>query len=173
MYSIDNKHSGAGCASYFYKMKHSRRGFKAFDNHDAAFIAHYNQTKLAEHDLAPRVYSEVGRVRIGNSKRLSKWGYITEIATLTCCPGNSCDCCDREDIECGLEEEILNLCDEMENIGFYFPDNHSGNVGWVKRNGRNILVCIDTGDESVQSDDGPCFCLQCKKGKNCREYNYA
>lgn len=170
MYSIETKHSGAGCASYFYKMKNSRRGFKAFDNHDAAFIAHYNQSKLAEYDLAPRVYSEVGRVRIGNSKRLSKWGYITEIATLTCCPGNSCDCCDREDVECELDEEICNLCDEMESIGFYFPDNHSGNVGWVKRNGRNILVCIDTGDESVQSEEGPCFCLECKKGRNCREY---
>lgn len=173
MYAIEDKYRGAGCSSYFYKIKNSRRGFKAFDSKESATIAHYNQSELAKYNLAPRVYSEVGRVRIGNSKRLSKWGYITEIAQLVCCPGNSCDCCDREDHDEELWNEIINLSDEMESVGFSFPDNHAGNVGYVIRGGTKILVCIDTGDESVQSDDGPCFCLQCKKGKNCREYNYA
>jgi len=173
MYAIEKNHRGAGCASYFYRMKNSRRGFKAFDCYEAAYIAHYNQSKLADLDLAPRVYSEVGRVRIGNTKKLSKWGYITEIAELICCAGNSCYCCDREDIEDQLQNEIECLTDEMADHGFYFPDNHSGNVGYIKRRGQKILVCIDTGDESVQSDDGPCFCIQCKKGKKCREYNYA
>ena len=169
MYAIENRHRGAGCASYFYKMKNSRRGFKAFDCYDSAMIAHYNQSKLSEHDLAPRVYSEVGRVRIGNTKKLSKWGYITEIAELVCCPGNSCDCCDREDHDEELWNEIVNLSDEMADRGFYFPDNHAGNVGYIKRNGHKILVCIDTGDESVQSDDTPCFCLECKNGGCCRD----
>ena len=170
MYAIEKNHRGAGCASYFYRMKNSRRGFKAFDSKESAMIAHYNQSNLADLELAPRVYSEVGRVRIGNTKQLSKWGYITEIAQLICCAGNECSCCDRCEIEEELEDEIGNLTDEMNEHGFYFPDNHSGNVGYVTRNGRKILVCIDTGDESVQSDDGPCFCLECKKGRNCKEY---
>lgn len=169
MYAIENKHSGAGCASYFYKMKNSKRGFKAFENQEAAMIAHYNQTKLAEHDLAPRVYSEVGRVRIGKSKKLSKWGYITEVAELVCCSGNSCFCCDRWEIEQDLDDEISTLVSDIEDIGFWFGDSHPGNVGYVRRGNKDVLVCIDTGDESVSSDEGPCFCLVCKKGGNCRE----
>lgn len=169
MYAIQRKKSGSGCATNFYKMIDSKRGFKEFDSYEQAYIGHYNQSKLAEYDLAPRVYSEVGRVRIGKGKRLSSWGYITEIAELLCCAGNSCDCCDRYEIEEILEDEILALTDEMNSLGFYFPDNHPGNVGYVKRKGNRILVCIDTGDESVSSDDGPCFCLICKKGGNCRE----
>lgn len=169
MYSIERRHSGTGCASYFYKMNNSNRGFKAFDDQESAMIAHYNQTKLSEHDLAPKVYSEVGRVRVGKSKKLSKWGYITEIAELVCCSGNSCSCCDRWKIECDLSDEICTLLSDIENVGFYFGDSHPGNVGYVRRGSKDVLVCIDTGDESVGSDDGPCFCLECKKGGNCRE----
>ena len=37
-------------------------------------------------------------------------------------------------------------------LGMYFGDCHSRNVGWVKRNGRDVLVCIDTGAESFSGD---------------------
>lgn len=169
MYAIQRKRSGAGCSSEFYKLVNNDCGFKAFDNYELAQIAHYTQSKLAEHDLAPKVYSEVGRVRIGNTKKLSKWGYITEIAELVCCAGNSCSCCDREDIEDALHFQICDLVDNIEEIGFYFGDSHPGNVGYVNRDGNMVLVCIDTGDESVGIDEnGPCFCLECKKGGNCR-----
>ena len=168
MYTIA-KYKNEGCASSFYTLKNSRnRGFKEFETYEAAVVAHYNQTKLADLDLAPRVYSEVGRVRKPN-KRLSRWGYITEIATTLGCGGNDCDCCDRTALEDEWDEEISELVGEMEDHGFYFGDNHSGNVGFVRRNGLMKMVCIDTGDESVSSDDGPCFCLVCKKGGNCRE----
>ena len=176
MYAIHRKKSGSGCASEFYKLSsHKNRGFKSFDDYELAQIAHYNQKTLSQFDLAPRVYSEVGRVRIGKSKKLSRWGYITEIAELVCCPGNDCECCDRDSIENALDEEMSNLIFEIEDCGFYFGDCHPGNVGYVTRgkdiNGLPIrlLVCIDTGDESVSSDNGPCFCLECKKGGNCRE----
>lgn len=159
---------GSGCASSFYKMKNSKRGFKEFDNYEAAMIAHYNQTKLAEHDLAPRVYSQVGKIR-KNNNNLSHWGFITEMAQTIGCPGNSCSCCDRQDLEDEYDCEINDLVNAMENIGFYFGDCHIGNVGYVVRKGFIRMVCIDTGDESVSSDDGPCFCLVCKKGGNCRE----
>ena len=172
MYTIERRKSSSGCASDFYKLKGmANKGFKTFENYESAIVAHYNQTKLAEHNLAPYVHSEVGRVRIGKGKKLSKWGYVTEIAETLGCGGNTCTCgeCDHEELECEFGDAIEELTAEMEDLGFYFGDNHMGNVGYVYRDGFPVLVCIDTGDESVTSDDGPCFCLQCKKGWNCRE----
>lgn len=164
-YVID-KYCGEGCTTKFYKLKGSKRGFKCFEYYDGAVIAHYNQKKLAELGFAPKVYSEIGKIRRG--KKLTDWGYITEIAKTIVCPGNECDCCDREGLEDIYSSEIDELVMSMEDHGFYFGDCHIGNVGFVKRNGQNVLVCIDTGDESVNGDDSPCFCLECKKGNNCR-----
>lgn len=170
MYTIQRRNSGSGCASEFYKLtSHKNRGFKAFETYENALIAHYNQTQLSKYDLAPKVYSEVGRVRVGKSKKLSKWGYITEVAELVCCSGNSCYCCDRDEIEEEIFSEIETLLSDIEDVGFYFGDSHPGNVGYVNRNGKPVLVCIDTGDESVSSDNGPCFCLECKNGGCCRD----
>lgn len=169
MYAISKKSDGKGCSSKFYFLKgKTNRGFKEFSCYEDAVIAHYNQYELAKYDLAPEVYSQVGRVRVGRKQELSRWGYITEVAELIVCPGNECYCCDRATVEYDMEEEISNLCYEMEDNGFYFGDNHIGNVGYVQRNGVDTLVCIDTGDESVSSENGPCFCLECKKGNNCR-----
>lgn len=170
MYCISPKRKSHGCASDFYMLKNSIRGFKSFSSYEAANIAHYNQSYLAEYDLAPRVYSEVGRVRIGKSKRLSDWGYITEVATTIGCGGNTCKCgeCDRYELEEEYCGEIDELTSKMEDHDFYFGDNHIGNVGYVNRDGRDVMVCIDTGDESVSSSHSPCYCLECKKGYNCR-----
>ena len=164
-YVID-KFVDEGCASQFYKLKGSKRGFKSFDTYENALIAHYHQSKLADLTLAPRVYSEVGKIRRG--KKLTGWGYITEIAKTIVCGGNECGCCDRDGLEDDYMEAINELVSEMEDHGFYFGDCHIGNVGYIIRHGERVLVCIDTGDESISSDDGPCFCLECKKGNNCR-----
>ena len=167
MYTIVKKKSGAGCASSFYKLKGVKgRGFKVFDCKKSAEIAHTNQTELSQHDLAPYVYSQVGRVRKGD-KSLSGWGFITEIAELICCPGNGCYCCDRESIMYDYENEINDLVGNMEDCGFYFGDNHAGNVGFVHRGGERIMVCIDTGDESVVGET--CYCITCRNGGCCRE----
>lgn len=166
MYAMVKKRSGRGVASEFHKLKGSDLGFKSFSFKDEADIAHANQTKLAELGFAPYVYSEVGKVRIGNTKALSKWGYITEVATTMVCGGNSCYCCDREDLESAYEEEIYDLVDQMEEHGWWFPDCHIGNVGYVYRNGVQVMVCIDAGDESVQSED-ECYCITCRKGGCC------
>lgn len=170
MYCISPKRKSHGCASNFYMLNNSKNGFKSFDSYELAKIAHYNQTYLADYDLAPRVYSEVGRVRIGKSKRLSDWGYITEVATTIGCGGNICTCgeCDRYDLESDYYDEIDDLYNKMADHNFYFGDNHIGNVGYVNRRGRDVMVCIDTGDESVSSSHSPCYCLECKKGYNCR-----
>lgn len=167
MYTISKNHVGEGCASEFFKINNSKRGFKQFPCKESAEIAHANQTKLAELGFAPRVYSEVGKVRIGKGKKLSRWGYITEVAQLICCPGNSCYCCDREETEDIYAEEIDNLVCNMSDAGWSFGDCHAGNVGYVRRGGRKVMVCIDTGDESVQGDD--CYCITCRNGGCCHE----
>lgn len=168
MYAIVKKKKSSGCASAFYKLKNMHgKGFKTFASYLDAQIAHRNQTRLAEHNLAPYVYSEVGRVRVGNTKELSQWGYVTEVAETLGCGGNTCKCgeCDRYELEHLYESDISELCMEMEDCGFYFGDNHTGNVGFVYRDGYRIMVCIDTGDESVTSDE--CYCLTCINGGNC------
>lgn len=166
MYTIVKKRSGMGCASAFYKLKGKRdRGFKTFADKDSADIAHSTQVELSRYNLAPYVYSQVGRVRKSDGK-LSSWGYITEIAELICCPGNDCRCCDREDIEDHYYDDIFYLTSEMEEYGFNFGDNHAGNVGFVKRDGIDVMVCIDTGDESVVGEN--CYCITCRKGGCCR-----
>lgn len=168
MYTIVKKHSGAGCASSFYKLKGKKdRGFKVFDSKDSAEIAHINQVELSMYNLAPYVYSQVGRVRKSDNS-LTGWGYVTEIAELLCCPGNDCHCCDREGLEDEYEYEIYNLVGQMEEYGFSFGDSHAGNVGFVKRDGIDVLVCIDTGDESVINEDR-CYCIICRKGGCCHE----
>ncbi len=167
MYTIVKKRSGAGCASSFYKLKGKRdRGFKIFSSKEDAEIAHTHQSELSTYDLAPYVYSQVGRVRKSDGS-LTGWGFITEIASLICCPGNSCECCDRESISYDYEHEISNLVDNMYEYGFSFGDEHPGNVGFVKRNGFSVMVCIDTGDESVTTDN--CYCITCRKGGCCYE----
>jgi len=167
MYTIVKKKSGAGCASSFYKLKGMKnRGFKVFDSKESADIAHANQTELSQYNLAPYVYSQVGRVR-KSDKSLSGWGFITEIAELICCPGNGCECCDRQSIMYDYEDEICNLIGNMEDCGFHFGDDHPGNVGFVMRGGLPVMVCIDTGDESVTSDN--CYCITCRKGGCCYE----
>jgi len=150
MYSIAKKRSGSGSVSCFYKLKNTKgRGFKTFLSYDDAIVAYENQKALAEHNLAPEVYSEVGKVRIGNSKTLSRWGYITEIAETIGCGSNSCDCCDRDELEDNYSDEIMQLINDMEWAGFEFHDSHIGNVGYVNRGFYRLLVCIDTGQESV------------------------
>lgn len=162
------KYKSSGSASEFYMLTGSKtRGFKSFDSYDSASIAHYNQRELASLNLAPRVYSDVGRIR--KDKSLTGWGYITEVAITLGCGGNSCSCCDRDELEDEYGDEISNLVDAMEEHGFYFNDCHSGNIGFVRRAGQMVMVCIDTGEESVSCDHSPCSCLICKKGGNCRE----
>jgi hypothetical protein len=165
MYKAKTK-SGSGCSSTFYILSCGDKGFKEFYNKWHADIAHRNQSLLSENNLAPYVHSEVGKIRKRGNK-LSGWGYITELAELVCCPGNDCDCCDRYEIEFSIEEEIGDLMDNMAECDFQFSDTHAGNVGYVTRDGKKILVCIDTGDEGVIYSGDNCTCIFCRNGDSC------
>ena len=163
MYVLNKKKHGAGCASTFYKIRRMDRGFKTFDTKEDAEIAHLNQSELAEHNLAPYVYSDVCRVRHADGK-LSKWGFMTEMAE-TIKRDYEFDYYDQEEM---YSDEIDILVDECQDFGFCFADCHLGNVGYVYRQGIRTMVVIDTGDESIVNEER-CYCVTCRKGGCCHE----
>jgi hypothetical protein len=121
--------------------------------------------------MAPYVLSQVGKIRMNNGD-LSYWGYITEIAKTIGCGGNTCSCgdCD-DDLEYSYDNLIGKLVNKMSEVGVEFMDSHIGNVGFVRRKGRRVMVCIDFGTESVCDedcsvdpyDDDECNCLVCQQ----------
>jgi hypothetical protein len=167
-YAIE-KFVDEGSRSRFYSLSGRRRGFKTFINKSDAEYAYEVQVTLSKYDLAPRVHSEVGRVRMSNGE-LSRWGYVTERAKLITPRGHEggCHCGRCEDMDEYYSEEIFALKMELEDLGFYFGDCHIGNVGHIRRNGQDVLVCIDTGRESIESeftddeDMEDCNCTVCR-----------
>lgn len=153
-----------GSRSRFYIIdKKKKLGFKTFETKHAAEYAYDIQCELAKHDLAPKVKSVIKRHKYKG--KITGWGFDTEIATMLGCGGNDCECGECGDIEEDYNEKICNLCDDIEKIGLSFYDYHIGNVGIVYRNRKRVLVCIDTGRESVgrevdNSDD--CSCSACQ-----------
>jgi hypothetical protein len=106
--------------------------------------------------------STVCQLKFSKLNKLTNWGYITEIA----------DTVQHGDISLHI---IQNLVDSIyKKCGLKFWDCHYDNIGLVKRNRKQQLVCIDTGKESFSglcnawgfSDPGPrcnyCFKYQCR-----------
>ena len=144
-----------GSRSQFYQLD-DKRGFKEFDDIDAAEYARTVQYRLAQYNLAPMVLSEVGRIRNPDkqsNRKFTGWGFITEIAEMIGCGGNECDCGECEEVYDRMYRKVNNLRAKISNTGYEFMDAHPGNVGYVKRKGKKVLVCIDTGAESVSDDD--------------------
>ena len=164
------EYDNCGSRSTFYVID-SERGFKDFESKEDAEYAHYVQSKLSAFNLAPRVLSDIGKIRHRDSLELSNWGYITEIAEMIGCGGNDCECGECEDISDDKSKQIYKLCNKIYDLGLEFMDAHIGNVGYIKRNGKKVLVCIDCGRESVYDedvDDNPvddCGCEVCKQRK--------
>jgi len=138
-----------GTFTTFYRLKNRKTiGFKDFESKKLAQEAYDFQKTLAAYDMAPMVYGKVRKIDYLDSygiKRKSNWGYVTEIAkTIDDSEYNTDD-----ELHDNIRDEIDNLRDEMEMfLGISFYDCHFGNVGYVKRNGQDVLVCIDTGEES-------------------------
>jgi hypothetical protein len=170
--TIVGKYENAGSTSAFYVID-NKRGFKEFCGKYEAEYAHSVQSKLETYDMAPYVLSQVGKIRKSNGD-LSDWGYITEIAKVIGCGGNLCNCgeCD-DDLQFMYDKKICKLAHEMMyTAGVEFMDAHIGNVGFVRRNGKKVLVCIDFGTESVcdedcsidpYDDDHDCSCIVCQQ----------
>jgi hypothetical protein len=168
--TIVGKYENAGSTSAFYVID-NKRGFKEFCDKEEAEYAHSVQSKLEDWNMAPYVLSQVGKIRKSFGD-LSDWGYITEIAQTIGCGGNSCSCGECEDtLEYSYDAPINKLSLRMEEVGVSFMDAHIGNVGFVRRKGRKVLVCIDFGSESVCDEDcsidpydnDECNCLVCQQ----------
>jgi hypothetical protein len=164
------QYADSGSRSSFYIIDETR-GFKEFESCEQAEYARNVQMKLAEYNLAPKVYSEVGRIRIGETKEWSQWGFMTEIAEMIGCGGNDCACGECDDVYESMYPSIRRLHKKLEKVGVSFSDDHIGNVGYIRRRGRNVLVCIDTGEESVYDDEyasdysdyeSECSCSYCQ-----------
>lgn len=176
MYNM--QYADSGSRSSFY-MIDDERGFKEFEHKEDAEYARNTQLALAEHNLAPKVLSEVGRIRLPNDGRydekFSGWGYMTEIAEMIGCGGNDCACGECDDIYESMISKVNRLNSKIDGIGYEFMDNHIGNIGYVRRRGRNVLVCIDTGRESVfdgrdyDEEEEECDCYQCQQYREGRD----
>ncbi len=172
------ENSGSMSAFYFIDYK---RGFKEFSDKYEAEYAHSVQSKLETYNMAPCVMSQVGKIRKSNGE-LSDWGYITEIAETIGCGGNSCSCGECEDnLEFSYENQISNLAYRMmKRAGVEFIDSQIGYVGFVRRKGRRVMVCIDFGTESVcdegatdlyddDDDYDDCGCIICQQQRKSNE----
>ena len=153
------QYSNCGSRSEFYIVKEGV-GFKTFESKDDATYAHYIQSILSQNDFAPKVLSRVKRMRY--NRKLTGWGFETEVAEMLGCGGNECGCGECDLLYDRYIKRIGNLCDRIENkTGLSFADNHIGNVGIIIRRGHRRLVCIDTGEESVRGEDCYSNCSCC------------
>ncbi|MFM8758787.1 MAG: hypothetical protein ACKODS_04495 [Methylophilaceae bacterium] len=138
----------AGSKNAFYLVKDRKKiGFKEFENEREAKFAHKIQKVLAEKNLAPRVYGEVGMIRRHDGE-LTSYGYLTEVArTMRDCNDNDCD---GECYESGCKnsEMIAEVVESLEWEGLHYNDHHRGNFGFVRRGNQWIPVVIDVGVES-------------------------
>ena len=164
------------------KINRKRVGFKEFENEQEAKFAHRVQKHLAQFDLAPMVYGDVGFIRRHDGE-MTFYGYLTEVAR----PMPTChdDDCDGEcfQSECSNGTTISEVVYDLGEHGLEYNDAHKGNFGYVRRNGKWVAVVIDLGiesftewdesiygefdydaDDAVEFDDyGRCNCVLCQK----------
>lgn len=149
--TLTGKYVDCGSRSAFYRIGKGR-GFKEFPTRLDAEHSHRLQKMAAEAMLAPAVYSEVGRIRLPDGE-LSGYGYITQIARPLSCTGN-CHCDKCEDIEAKYYHDFHNITSFLDTeCGICYYDCHPGNFGWIRKNGKRHLVCVDFGLESCNDNE--------------------
>jgi hypothetical protein len=148
----------AGSKNAFYiikdkKIGRKRVGFKEFENEQEAKFAHRVQSHLAQFDLAPMVYGDVGMIRRHDGE-LTAHGYLTEVAR----PMPEChddEYCDGECFESNCKNgiTIMGIVSDLDEHGLSYNDAHRGNFGYVRRKGSWVPVAIDLGIESFSDWD--------------------
>jgi len=147
-YTIDINTFDEGGSAEFYDIKENKNlGFKQFRNKKFANAAYNKQKLLSRFGLAPKVYGKVCKLEIivnvggyGDYSYIdyTNWGYVTEKARLA----------DEKVMKKRLRE-IQSLVESIEKkTKLKFWDCHYYNMGYIKRNNKAKLVCIDTGNES-------------------------
>lgn len=163
-YTIDIDTFDEGGSAEFYNIKENKNlGFKQFRNKKFANAAYNKQKLLSRFGLAPKVYGKVCQLMIESEYYCAKsnWGYITEKARLV-----------DETVMKKRLKEIQSLVESIEQkTKLKFWDCHYWNVGYVKRNNKAKLVCIDTGNESFNRDaDAWCMGTPGPKCSYCNRY---
>jgi hypothetical protein len=133
------------------KINRKRVGFKEFENEQEAKFAHLVQSHLAQFDLAPMVYGDVGMIRRHDGE-LTCYGYLTEVAR----PMPECndrDCGECFESCCKNGATISQVVYDLNEHGLEYNDAHRGNFGYVRRKGSWVPVAIDLGVESFTSWD--------------------
>ena len=179
----------AGSKNAFYiikdkKIGRKRVGFKEFENEQEAKFAHRVQKHLAQFDLAPMVYGDVGMIRKYDGE-LTCYGYLTEVAR----PMPEChdeDYCDGECFQSSCKNGIAisQIVYDLNEHGLDYNDAHRGNFGYIRRKGSWVPVAIDLGVESFSDWDediygkfdydydaydggyGECNCVHCRQYAN-------
>lgn len=168
-YTIDINDFDEGGSAEFYHIKEDKNlGFKQFRNKKFANAAYNKQKLLSKFGLAPKVYGKVCRIKIQTwfSKNYihtdyTNWGYVTEKARLA-----------DETVMKKRLKEIQSLVESIEKkTKLKFWDCHYWNVGYIKRNNKAKLVCIDTGVESFDRNaDAWCMGTPGPKCGYCNRY---
>jgi hypothetical protein len=134
-------YSEGGSAEFYYLKNNPDLGFKQFKSKKCALDVYKRQKKLNGFDLAPKLYTDVRRLR-WSWHYATGWGFVTEKAIVV-----------EDSIMSKRLKQIQQLVDEIyKKTGWKFWDCHYYNIGYVKRPRRYKLVCIDTGTESFKSD---------------------
>jgi hypothetical protein len=149
-YSIDlSWNESGGYCDFFLITNNPDIGFKAFKKKNKAEQSLQNQKLLSEFDLAPMPISEICKIPFDYGTHLleyyepkelySSWGYLTEKASII----------DYSHFKRPYLSLIQKLVDEIyAKTKLKFWDCHEHNIGYIKRERKKKLVCIDTGAES-------------------------
>lgn len=143
--NIDNKIYGSprGISCIFVPLD-SKWAIKLFTYNSERDETYKRQKLAAKHNLGPKVGDTVD-LPISS---IYRYGYVTEIITpLTTMSSYDSNISDEKIEEWErLEDEyynaIMQICDDLQEIGISFGDCHAGNVGW--KNGK--LMCLDFGE---------------------------
>lgn len=144
-YTIDLNQWDEGGSAEFYDIKEDKNlGFKQFRNKKFATEAYNKQKLLSKFGFAPKIYGKVCKLPTQSEYYHGKsgWGYITEKARVA-----------DEQVMSKRLREIQCLVESIKKkTKLEFWDCHYYNMGYVKRNNKAKLVCIDTGKESFDRD---------------------
>jgi hypothetical protein len=169
---IHNKHKidlsdyyseNGGYCTLFKVSNEPLLGFKEFICKSRADYARKIQLKLSKYNLAPKVFSKLCKMGYEPvfANQISGWGYVTELAEPT-----------NPNMQPWKIQKLVD--DIFDRTKLKFWDCHTANVGYIIRQGKKKLVCIDTGKETWDgyanyfgnSDPGPkcsyCLRYQCK-----------
>lgn len=134
-----------GSAEFYSIIGNPKIGFKQFRSKKWANDAYQKQKLLSKLGLAPKIYGGICKLQFDPSHIVglwTNWGYVTEKAKLF----------DAKIMSKKLKDIQTLVNSIYSKTGLKFWDCHYYNVGYIKRQNKKKLVCIDTGKESFDPE---------------------